>query len=129
MQETPPTAPGVIGSLRLLGAGLVAGVHDRVELLALELQEEKFRLVQTLVWIGVVMFTGAMAVMFASFTLVVFFWESARVAVLGGLTVFYGSALAVIIVAFRRYLARQPRPLAGTLEELREDDACIRNGS
>lgn len=129
MPENPPPAPGIIGSLRQLGAGLVAGVHDRVELLALELHEEKLRLIQTLVWIGVVVGTGAMTVVFASLTLVVLFWDSARLAVVGGLAAFYGLALVASVAFFRRHLARQPRPFAATREELKEDAACIRNGS
>ena len=62
---------------------------------------------------------------FASLTLVYLFWESARIAVLGGLTVLYGGALLAIIVAFRRYLARQPSPFAATLQEIGKDRACI----
>ena len=38
-------------------------------------------------------------------------------AVLGGLTVLYAGALLAIVIAFRRYLARQPRPFAATLQE------------
>lgn len=129
MQENPPTAPGMIGWLRTLGAGAMAGIHERVELLAIELQEEKYRLIQTFVWIGAVLFAGAMTVLFASIALVVLFWDTARLAVIGGLTAFYGLAFAVAVVAFRRYLSRLPLPLASTLEELKEDDACFRNGS
>jgi uncharacterized membrane protein YqjE len=73
-----------------------------------------------------VVFLGMMAIMFASLTLVYLFWETARLAVLGGLTVLYAGALAVIILAFRRYLARQPSPFAATLQEIGEDRACIR---
>jgi uncharacterized membrane protein YqjE len=70
-----------------------------------------------------------MAVTFASLTVVYLFWESARLAVLGGLALLYTAALIAIIVAFRRYLARQPSPFAATLHEIGEDRACIRNGS
>ncbi len=66
-----------------------------------------------------------MAVMFTSLTLVYLFWESARLAVLGGLALLYAGALVAIIIAFRRYLERQPRPFAATLEEIGEDRACI----
>lgn len=70
-----------------------------------------------------------MAVTFASLTLVYLFWESARLAVLGGLAGFYAAALVAIIIAFRRFLARQPQPFAATLQEIKEDRACIRTGS
>ncbi|MBW8781211.1 MAG: phage holin family protein [Verrucomicrobia bacterium] len=127
MEKPPASSAGFIGSLRTLGDGLVAGVEDRLELLSIELHEEKFRLIQTFVWISAAVFTGMMTITFASLTLVYLFWESARLAVLGGLTALYAGALVAIILAFRRYLARQPKPFAATLEELGVDRACIRN--
>lgn len=117
--------PRFVASLRGLGESLLAGVQDRVELVALELQEEKFRLIQTFCWISAGMFATAMALTFASLTLVYLFWDTARLAVLVGLTLAYAGAATAIVLAFRRYLARQPRPFAATVEELKEDRACI----
>ena len=71
-------------------------------------------------------FAGGMAITFASITLVYLFWESARLAVLGGLTLLYAGAFVAVIVAFRRYLARQPRPFAASLQEIQTDRSCIR---
>ena len=124
---TPPTAPsGIVGAFRALGDGLIANVQGRIELFSLELQEEKYRLIQTFIWISAAVCTGMLALTFGSFTLVYLFWDSARLAVLGGLTLVYGGALGCICFAFRRYLARQPKPFAATLDELKEDRACIR---
>jgi uncharacterized membrane protein YqjE len=129
MATASPGAPGFLASFRALGDGLLSTVQDRIELLAIELHEEKFRLVQIFIWISAAIFTGMMAITFASLTLVYLFWDSARLAVLGGLSVFYAGALGVIIVAFRRFLAHQPKPFAATLAELGEDRACIHNPS
>jgi len=129
METPPPASTGFLASFRALGDSLLGTMQDRLELLSVELQEEKFRLIQTFIWISAAVFTGVMAITFASLTLVYLFWESARLAVLGGLTVFYAGALLAIIFAFRRYLARQPRPFAATLQEIGEDRACIRNKS
>jgi len=101
-------------------------VQDRLRLFTVELQEEKFRLVKTFIWISAAVFSGVMAITFVSLTLVYLFWESARLAVLGGLALIYTAALITIIIAFRRYLARQPDPFASTLQEIGEDRACIR---
>ncbi|AOS44432.1 hypothetical protein Verru16b_01494 [Lacunisphaera limnophila] len=125
----PPSPPGLLDSLRLLGDTLVAGLQDRLELLSVELQEEKFRLILIFLWISAAVFTAMMTLAFASLTVVYLFWESARLAALGGLTLLYAGALAVIVIAFRRFLARQPQPFAATLQELKEDRACIRTGN
>lgn len=116
-----------MGSLRTLGDGLIASVQDRLELFSVELQEEKFRLIQTFIWISAAVFTGMLAIVFASLTVVYLFWESARLAVLGGFTLLYVGALIAIIIAFRRYISRQPSPFSATLHEIREDRTCIQN--
>ncbi len=123
MAPSPPT--GFLGSLRQLGDGLIASVENRLKLFAAELQEEKYRVIQTFIWISAAIFTAAMAVTFASLTLVYAFWESARLAALGGLTLVYLAGFIAIVLLFRRYLARQPRPFADTLHELSVDRSCF----
>lgn len=122
-------SPGVLGSLRVLGESLVAGLQDRIELFSLELQEEKFRLIQLTLWLIAAAFAGILAVTFASLTLVYLFWESARLAVLGGLALGYTGALIAIIITLRRYIARQPTPFQATRRELGEDLTCIRKSN
>ncbi len=129
MEFKPPASPGFLGSFRMLGDSLLAGVQDRLSLLSLELQEEKFRLIQTFLWISAAVFTGVLAIAFVSLTLVYLFWESARLAVLGGLALFYTATFVSILFAFRSFLARQPRPFAATLQELDTDRSCMRNGN
>jgi len=124
-----PAPAGYLASLRSLGDGVVATVQERVELFSVELQEEKFRLVQTFVWLSAVFYAGVMAATFVSLTLVFLFWDTARLAVLGGLAAFYVIALLAVILAFRRYLSHQPASFTGTQLELKEDRACIRNGN
>ena len=127
MESSPPVSPGFIAALGKLGDGLLGGIKTRIELLSVELQEEKFRLIQTFVWISAAVFTGVMAITFASLSLVYLFWETARLGVLIALTVAYTVALLALIAAFRRFIARQPKPFAATLAELETDRACIRN--
>jgi len=129
MEDPRSAPPGLLGSLRLLGDALGATLQDRIELVSVEVQEEKFRLIQNFIWISAAVFAGMMAMTFASLTVVYLFWASARLTVLGGLTLLYAVALAVIVMSFRRFLARQPKPFAATLQELGEDRTCIRNGS
>lgn len=129
MEPATPATAGYLHALRSFADGLLASVQHRLKLFTVELQEEKFRLIQIFVWISSVVFTGMMAITFASLTLVYFFWESARLAVLGGLTVAYTGALVGAIFAFRRFIARQPDPFAETLQQIEEDRECIRPGS
>ncbi len=125
MNQPPASATGFMASLRALTDGVFASLQHRLALLSLEFQEEKFRMIQIFIWISAAIFSGMMTIAFASLTLVYCFWESARLLVLGGLTLAYAGALVGIILAFRAFLARQPQPFAATMHELREDRACI----
>lgn len=123
------SAPGLLGTLRSLADGLMDTARDRLGLLAVELQEEKVRVIRIFVWISVVLFLALLATIFTSLAIVVVWWDTARVAVVVSLAGFYLVGLLVAIVAFRRMLRQEPKPFAATLNELREDQACIRTGN
>lgn len=126
METSTSTSPGFVSALANLCGGLVSGIEDRLQLLSLELHEEKLRIIQIFLWISAAVFTGMMALGFASLTVVFLFSGHARLVALGAFAVFYGTALGVIVIAFRRFLARQPKLFDATLQELKEDRACIR---
>lgn len=128
MATIPPASAGLFGALRSLADGVLATVHDRIELFTFDLQEEKLRLVQILAGTGAAVFAGTMCLTFVSLAVVYLFWESARLAVLGGLAAFYAAAFALILVALRRVLTRPPGPFAATLRTLGDDRAWIHPG-
>ena len=126
METRAPGPSGLLGSLRGFADGLIGSAQDRLELLAVELHEEKYRLIQIFIWISAIVFLVMLATVFASLALVVLLWDTARVAVVCILAGAYIAAALIAIFGFRRYLKRQPKPFAATLRELREDRECIR---
>ena len=125
MDTHAPGSSGLLGSLRGFADGLLGSVHDRFELLSVELQEEKHRLIQIAIWISAIAALALLAVTFASFALVVLFWETARGAVVSGLALAYIAGLVATVVGFKRFMKRQPKPFADTIEEFKRDRACI----
>jgi len=125
MATASPPPPGLSDQIRALGDRLLASLQGRIELISIELQEEKFRLVQTFVWISTVVFVAMLAITFASITLAYAVDEDKRLLVLGGLAILYTIVFIATVIAFRRYLARQPRPFADTVAEIEKDRACI----
>ena len=117
---------GLLSSIRGLADGLLDTVRDRLELFALELHEEKFRVIQLFIWISAAIFSAILAITFVSLTIVYLFWESARLAVLGGFAAVYTGGFVAILVYCRKFIARQPKPFQSTLAELRQDRLCIR---
>lgn len=116
---------GLLGSLRAAGDRLLGTVQTRLSLLSLELQEEKLRLMQMLIWLSAAMLAGGLALVFLSMALAFWLWERSPVLALSALGVFYALIFVGLAWSFRRYLARQTRPFAATLQELSTDRACI----
>lgn len=125
MDSTTTDKGSFFSSLQSLGHSLLTLLKDRAELISVELQEEKVRLIQIFVWIIATVFTAFMAITFSSITLVYLFWESARLPALIGLSLFYASAFLMIIFFFRRFLEHQPKPFASSINEIEEDLQCI----
>lgn len=125
--QPPPgaPAPGLVGALCRAGDNLLATVQDRVALVALELQEEKLRLIRVHLWLSLALGTGLLALTFASLTVVYLIWPYAPLAVLLGFTGLYGAACAAVVAGLRRLLREEPRPFAATLEELAKDRVCL----
>ena len=126
METHVPSPSGLLGSLRGFADSVVGSVHDRLELLSLELHEEKHRLVQILIWLSAIVVLALLVIIFASLAVLVVFWETARVAAALTILVSYVVGLAAAVIGFRKYLARQAKPFAGTLAELHHDRTCIR---
>jgi uncharacterized membrane protein YqjE len=129
MAESDTVGGGFRGLLQGVVANLAAIARSRLELFAIELQEEKQRLVQVLIWATAALFCGMMAFIMINVTLVYLFWESARLAVLISLSIFYTGALGAIAIGLKRYLERQPLPFSDTILEFQKDRECLRKKS
>lgn len=125
--DTPaPGFSGLLGNLRGFADGLLGSAQDRLQLLAIELHEEKLRLIQVFVWISALVILTTLTLVAITFALVVLLWNTSPVGVACGLAVVYLSALIATVLSFQRFLKRQPKPFSGTLGELRADRECIR---
>ena len=127
MDPRPPELKEFLSALSGLGENLIGTLHDRVELLALDLHEEKLRLIRIFIWTSAIVFTGMLAILFASITVVYLFWDSARLAALGGFALLYVGAFAAALIGLRRHLAAQTMPFAASLRELNTDRTCFRS--
>ncbi len=124
MSEDTEAKPGIWESLKRILDTLLATLQNRVELFAVELQEEKCRLMEALLCAVAVAAFGMMTLTLATFTVVILFWENGRVPALAGLSVLYliGTALAWRALQSR---LKTPSALTGTLDEFKKDRACL----
>jgi len=107
--------------LRQLGAGVAVVLRQRLEMLALDLEEELLRLLLVLLGGLVALMLGFLALVFAGFAVVVVFWDVARVqAILGVLGAFTLGCLLVLLRVRQIWRDRAPF-LQATLGEVRKD--------
>ena len=124
MSEDTETKPGVLASLRRGLDALLATTQNRVELFAVELQEEKCRLVEAILCAAAVVALGITSLSLLSFTIVVLFWEDNRLAALAGLIVLHLIGTAVAWRALQVRL-KAKSAFADTLDELKKDRSCL----
>ena len=125
MSDTSESKTGIWTSLKKTLDAVLRTVENRVELLSVELQEEKCRLVEALLCVAAVVTFGMMALTLITFTLVAVFWENGRIPVLVGLCVVY------LVIAGLAWRALQTRlkarsAFSGTLEEIKKDRECLK---
>lgn len=98
--------------------------ENRLELLMVEMQEERERLLRAILLALSVAAFGLLAGIALTGTIVVLFWGFSPLAVLLALTGLYGAA-AVFLYRRLTVLLRDWKNLPATLDQLRKDRACL----
>ena len=120
MDEHETARPGLRSSLRRVGATILAIFQNRLELLVVELQEERIRLFNALLLLAGIVVMGALTLALGLSAAIVIVWDKFGVRGLWGLS---GLGLVITLLAYWRlrvWLKNWPL-LAGTLAELRKD--------
>ena len=118
---------GVFDSFRRLGDTALGALHNRVELLAVELAEEKRWLVSTLIWTVAAIFFVGIALLTITATVVALCPVEARPFILLGFSIIYSIAAVVAVNKAKAQSKDRDLPLASTLSELKKDIASLRS--
>ena len=124
MEEPGESTPGIFASLGRLLKTVFVIAQNRVELLLVELREERWRFFNALLLAGVVLILALMTLMAATITIVVVCVKADRLDLVIALVLLY---LAGTIFSFWRLRARLKnwKPFSATLAELKKDKACL----
>lgn len=112
---------GLLESLKRLAGTLLAIVQTRLELLSNELEAELLRIRQMLFYGIVTLFFFGLAIMLLTVFIVVLFWDSYRLQVLGGLTALFFFAGLMVWNALRRVARERSKLFSTSLDELTDD--------
>jgi uncharacterized membrane protein YqjE len=123
-QEANP--PGLPDTLRRLGAGILALLQNRLELLVVELHEDRIRLFEALLMLVAMVAMGFFTLLLAAAGVIILVWHYFDV---WGLFIVCGiSLIATGLVGWRLHLRLNNWPLlSGTMEQLKKDRECFEN--
>ena len=120
-EKTPGASKGLFESLTVLATTLVAIAHTRLDLLSADLEEDWEHLLSLLVLAQTALFCLGVGVVLATILLVIAFWDTHRLLVLGSLAGFFLAA-GMAGWGFAIYKVRtKPRLFAASLSELFKD--------
>jgi len=124
MDEKETVRPGMLKTLRRLAAGVLAILQNRLELLVVELQEERLRLFNALLLLAFVAALGFFTLALAGGALVIVVWHACGVK---GLLALSGLGLLGTLLAWWRLRVRLKHwpLLSSTLTELKKDRECL----
>jgi uncharacterized membrane protein YqjE len=122
----PESAPGesgsgVLQSLRNLAATLVALLQTRLELLVTELEEERLRLLQLLLWTAGALFCFGIVILLLTILLVAMFWDSYRITAIVALAGIFLAAGVGMAATVRNRVHARSRLFSASLDELKKD--------
>lgn len=122
---TQGPATNLLRSLVQLGGTLLAVAQTRVELLTTEISEDLERGVQILLWALGALMAGILGVLLVGITVVIYFWDTHRMAAAVGVTAIFLLAALLAGLVFRKRLHEKPRLLDATRTELRRDVTAL----
>ncbi|MBI5627261.1 MAG: phage holin family protein [Nitrosomonadales bacterium] len=117
----PDTGSGLMASVRRLLSTLVSIASTRLELLANELQEERLRLTQMLLFGLFALFCFGLGILLLTVFIVVLFWDDHRLAVVGALTVVFFALGLLMVLLLRNKAKAKSRLFSASLAELDKD--------
>ena len=120
-EPAPDRATGLLASLQRLLATFTEILHTRLEILSTELEEEGQRISLLFIYGLVSLFFLGLGLLFATVFIVAAFWETHRLYVLAGFTVFYLGIGVIAALVVRHKIKTRPRLFSATLSELGKD--------
>ena len=116
---------GMMDSIRTTLATTAKLVRTRLDIISTELEEQREWL-QNLIIFGMAgLFFISLGLVLVTLFVVAMFWETHRVAVLGGFSALYLGIGIWAVITFRNMLHKRPKLFAATSQELAKDEAHL----
>jgi uncharacterized membrane protein YqjE len=117
---------GLLQSIKHLGHTLLGAAQTRLQILATEIEEERVRLEQMLLYALAAGFCLAMGAVLCVALVVLYYWDTHRLAAVGILAAGFLATGALLGWVLRDKAKSRPKPFAITRGELAKDGAILR---
>lgn len=112
---------GLMGSIKQLLSTVTSIASTRLELLANELQEERLRLTQMLLFTLFALFCFGVGILLLTAFIVMLFWDDHRLAALGTLSAIFLALGTLMAIQLRSKAQAKSRLFSASLAELTKD--------
>lgn len=126
-ESTNQATEGLLSSLKNLTVSLIAIVHTRLELISTDLEEGRERFISLLALAFISLFSLCFGAVLLTILIIVVFWDTHRLLVMGSLTglfIVVGTVIGAVVI---RRLKLMPRMFEASLAELIKDHQELDN--
>lgn len=118
---TEVNPPGLISLLRKAALTSFGALRNRGELFLVELQEEKNRVIELFIWVGLALFLGFMFMVVLTATIIFLFSPETRVYAAGGFAFLYFVGMVLALLNLKALVKSVALPFSATIEEVKKD--------
>ena len=121
----PPGGGGMMDTMRSFMASWIAVIKTRVEIVSVEIEEQREWLEQLVLLAVAALFCLSLGVILLTLFIVVLFWEKYQLVVLGLFTLLYLGGGVALFLMLKQKMKNKPRLFASTAAELGKDYAAL----
>ncbi len=118
-----------MGAFNHLLKSLLELAQNRLELVAVELEEEKYRVVEAVFWTAIVSGLVLLALAMLTVTVIVLLWDSYRLVALVGFFILYAAAAGFGIATLKRRIRQTRPPFSESLNQFKKDREWLQGQS
>ena len=123
MTEDQPNHSTIGQSLNNLGRLVLGTIRNRSELFAVEVQEERYRMVEVLALLGIALVLGLLVLLLVTGVIVFLFPADYRIWAALGLAIIYSIGIVLLILQVKTRMAGEP--FTETLTQIKKDWDCF----
>lgn len=126
MSDETHDTTGLFSGLRQTAGSALDLVKNRLDLAAVEWEEERLRLIDLLVRAALAAVLGILTLVAGTATVVVLLWDYSPLLTLLAVTGLYAAGTAIAVIRLRNALRDHPKPFATTRSALQTDAQWLR---